>query len=189
MTAAPRVATLRSPQNAPNRVKGTGARSSLGNAPVLSTRSRIMIRTVGRTIGLSLLYAAAVEFPLALCFWYVGIPAARPTVPALLLAFSQLPGVIFIDSLQMWQGEPPLVAANNVLRPTLEHTGVLALLNTVVLALLVYIVLRTAEAFAAGAPLESESELAEVAPAAESGDVATIPAVADARPVGETVAA
>ena len=68
-----------------------------------------MIRTVGRALGLSLLYAAAVEFPLALCFWHVGIPTGRPIAPSLLLAFSQLPGMLVFDSLSS-NGELPLEA-------------------------------------------------------------------------------
>jgi hypothetical protein len=128
-----------------------------------------MIRTVGRTVGLSLLYAAAVEFPLALCFWHVGIPAGRPNAPALLLAFSQLPGILVFDSLASGAGELPLEAAGDVLRPSLEHTGALALVNTVVLALLVYLVLRTAAAFAAHDLVEEDPlapELAGPEPAA-----------------------
>ena len=160
-----------------------------------------MIRSVGRTVGLSLLYAAAVEFPLALCFWYVGIPAARPSAPALLLAFSQLPGVLLVDSLQLWQGEAPLVAADDVLRLSLEHAGALALINTGVLALLVYVVLRTAAAFAAGGPEEEMVEGGEAvallpagapvaaAPAVTAPAVAAPATAASARPAEETVAA
>ena len=141
----------------------------MGNAPHLPSRTYLMIRTVGRAVGLSLLYAAAVEFPLALCFWHVGIPAGRPHAPALLLAFSQLPGILVFDSVAA-DGELPLEVAGEVLRPSLEHTGALALVNTVVLAILVFIVMRTAAAFAAhepeaedpmdGEPAEPATELA-----------------------------
>ena len=123
----------------------------MGTARHLSPHTEIMIRTVGRAVGLSLLYAAAVEFPLALCFWHVGIPAGRPNAPALLLAFSQLPGILVFDSMAA-DGELPLEVAGEVLRPSLEHAGALALVNTVVLALLVFIVMRTAAAFAAHEP-------------------------------------
>ena len=131
-----------------------------------------MIRTVGRTVGLSLLYAAAVEFPLALCFWHVGIPTGRSYVPALLLAFSQLPGILVFDSLSA-DGELPLEVAGEVLRPSLEHTGALALVNTVVLALLVYLVLRTAAAFAAHDPADEDPMAPELAgPEAAAAELA-----------------
>ena len=95
---------------------------------------------VSRAARRAVLIAAAVELPLVLAYYIVGMPLeSQPGLPRLLLWFCQFPGILLLDPLGMtWPA-----ATGAILRPSITQVAVLAVVNGAVIAMIAYAALRT----------------------------------------------
>ena len=95
---------------------------------------------ISRTARRALLLAAAVEIPLVLAYYIVGMPLeTQPGVPRLMLWFCQFPGVLLLDPI----GTTWPAATGAILRPSLTQVAVLALVNGALIAFVAFMVLRS----------------------------------------------
>src|SRR5688572_6422058 len=99
---------------------------------------------ISRTARRALLLAAAVEIPLVLAYYLVGMPLdTQPGVPRLMLWLCQFPGILLLDPI----GTTWPAATGAILRPSLTQVAVLALVNGAIIAFLAYMVLRARTTF------------------------------------------
>jgi hypothetical protein len=95
---------------------------------------------ISRAARRALLIAAAVEVPLVLAYYVVGMPLeTQPGIPRLMLWLCQFPGILLLDPI----GTTWPAAAGAILRPSLTQVGVLAVVNGAVIAMIAYAALRT----------------------------------------------
>ena len=88
----------------------------------------------------ALLIAAAVELPLVLAYYVIGMPLeTQPGLPRLILWLCQFPGILLLDPI----GTTWPAATGAILRPSITQVAVLTVVNGAVIALLAYAALRT----------------------------------------------
>lgn len=98
-----------------------------------------MTPDLSRIARRALLIAAAVEIPLVVAFYIVGMPlASQPGVLRVMVWFCQFPGILLFDPIgTVWPA-----ATGSILRPSLTQVAVLIAANGGLIAIVAYVALR-----------------------------------------------